>query len=161
MAPKHWDRSHLLTALLRRRIAYWSFIFLKTREPHQKSAVQRKLHHFHYKYFSADPIRPATPFSKCRLLLLPIYFPRSSPQGCSSAGSVQGCLLLGCPGTSGHIWRISIAWCVVSAPLMACRQEESPCESGNEAPQWTEKCFKEREKCNLLLFCHRRLSEEV
>lgn len=41
MAPKHWNKSHLLTILLRHRIATWSFIFLKTAEIHQKSAVQR------------------------------------------------------------------------------------------------------------------------
>lgn len=59
MAPKHWNKSHFLTILLRCRIATWSFIFLKTTEIYQKPALQWKYHHFQQKYFSA----PA-PFSQ-------------------------------------------------------------------------------------------------
>lgn len=69
MAPKHWNKSHLLTILLRCGIATWSSIFLKTTEIHQKSAVRRQQHHFQQKCCSdPQPVFPGHGPLHCPLI---------------------------------------------------------------------------------------------
>lgn len=154
MAPKHWNKSHFLTILLRCRIATWSVIFLKTTEIHQKSALQWKYHHFQQKYFSAAAA-PRPLFSKCSLLLLPIYFTGSGrqPGRCLLAWRLLparrvmlGCLYCIPRDTPSHFWRDGIAQSVVSAPAMAWRYEKGLWENCSKAPPWREKRFKKREQ---------------
>lgn len=94
MAPKHWNKSHFLTILLRCRIATWSFIFLKTTEIYQKPALQWKYHHFQQKYFSAPA--PPPPFLKVQLAFIVHLFhwfrqaARMLPPHLATAASKEG-----------------------------------------------------------------------
>lgn len=104
MAPKHWNKSHCLTALLRCRIVTWSFIFLKPTQTHQKWSVQGKKHHFQQKHRPGSP----QPHFQCTACCYWPCFLGSGGQ--HAASSMPGHILQ----DTRHCWRDSITQSMAS-----------------------------------------------